>query len=105
MQEQNSFSTTAEEMKVVKINDNKEVFTRRQYARQPPSDVAKIDATSLTSEETEEKFTELCKKIDGAWTCTACDYTSKKSTNVRRHAETHIAVSYTHLTLPTILLV
>ena len=85
MQEPNNFSSTAEEMQVVKINDIKEVFTRRQ----PPSDVTKIDVTSLTPDETEEKFAELCKKIDGAWSCVACDYTSNKSTNVRRHAETH----------------
>ena len=84
------FATTPEEMQVVRINDNKETIPRKHYAKPSTSDVAKIDVTSLTTEESEERITELCKKIDGGWSCTACDYTSIKSTNVRRHAEKHI---------------
>ena len=84
------FATTPEEMQVVRINDNKEFVPRKQHARPRTSDVARIDVTSLSSEESEKKITELCKKIDGDWSCKACDYTSPKIANVKRHAERHI---------------
>ena len=84
-----SFPTPAE-MQVERINDSKESIPRKQHARPRTSDVARIDVTSLTSGESEEKIAEFCQKIDGGWSCKACDYTSPKIANVKRHAERHI---------------
>ena len=64
------------------MNDNKEVITRRQYRRPTNNDASKI--------EIEEKIKELHQRIDGVWTCMVCDYTSTKSTNVRKHVEKHM---------------
>ena len=70
---------------LVRTNDIKKEITWRQYARPANNDV-----TSFTSEEIEEKIKELYQKVDGVWTCMACDYTSTKSTNVYRHVEIHM---------------
>ena len=75
---------------LVRIQESKEVVTRRQYKRPSNSDASKIDVTSFTSEEIEEKIKELHQKMDGMWTCMVCDYTSKFSTSVRKHVEKHI---------------
>ena len=75
---------------LVRVQESKEVVTRRQYGRTPSSDASKIDVTSLTSEEIKEKIQELHQRIGGVWTCMVCDYTSEKSTNVRKHVEKHI---------------
>ena len=90
-QKQNDFHT-AEPGQLIQMNDNDKVVTRRQYARQP-SNVAKIDVTSLSQEEINEKIKELYQKTDGFWSCLSCDFTSKdktSSSNIRRHVETHI---------------
>ena len=76
-------------MQVVITEDK--AITRRQYARQPTSDVTKIDVTSFTSEEAEEKIKELYEKVDNVWRCLACDYTTTaRSSDVRKHVETHL---------------
>ena len=73
----------AEEMQVVRINEKIKATTQRQYARQPTTDVVKIEA--------EEKIAELYEKVDNVWRCLACEYTTTgRSSNVRRHVETHI---------------
>ena len=73
------------------MNDNDKVITRRQYQRPLTSDVANIDVASMTPEQIEEKMKELYQKIDGVWTCTACDYsTTTNSSNIRMHVERHI---------------
>ena len=87
-QEEKIVFPLAEAEQEVRINDN--VISRRQYARPPISDVAKIDVTSLAPEEKEEKRKELYTKIDGVWTCTACDYTTHDTSNIKRHVEIHI---------------
>ena len=79
-----------EAKQLVRMQENKEVITRRQYKRTPSSDASKIDVTSCTTEEIEEKIKELHQRIDGVWTCMVCEYTSEKSTNVRKHVEKHI---------------
>ena len=80
---------TDEAKQLVRMEESKEV-TRRQNTRTSNSDANKIDVTSFTSEEIEEKIKELHQKIDGLWTCMVCDYTSKFSTSVRKHVEKHI---------------
>ena len=90
-EEQNDF-TKAEPRQLIKMNDNDEVITRKQYARQP-SNVARIDASSLSQKEINEKIKELYQKTDGGWSCLSCDFTStdkSSSSNMRRHVETHI---------------
>ena len=79
-----------EAKQLVRMQESKEVITRRQYKRTPSSDASKIDVTSCTTEEIEEKIKELHQRIDGVWTCMVCEYTSEKSTNVRKHVEKHI---------------
>ena len=81
---------TDEAKQLIRIQESKEVVTRRQYTRSPSIDASKIDMTSLTSEQIKEKIQELHQKIDGVWTCMVCDYTSKFSTSVRKHVEKHI---------------
>ena len=84
---QNVYYTT-EAKQIVRIDNNLEVKTQRHYSSS--SDVARIDVTSLTTEEIERKIKEQYKKIDGDWTCITCDYTSPKQYNVRKHVEKHI---------------
>ena len=59
---------------------------KRHYERPANNDASKDNVTSSI----EEKLKELYQKVDGVWTCMACNYTSKKSTNITRHAETHM---------------
>ena len=63
---------------------------KRQFAGPPESDVSKIDVTTLTSEEIQQKIKELFTKTDGEWTCMACAYTSTSRSNVRKHVEKHV---------------
>ena len=88
-QEEKIVYSTAETKQIVRMNDN--ATTRRQYQRPSTSDVANVDVTSMTPEQIEEKMKELYQKIDGVWTCTACDYaTTTNSSNIRMHVERHI---------------
>ena len=75
-QEEENVPPSAQEKQLARMNDNKEVITRRQYKRPTNSDASKIDVTTFTSEEIREKIKELHQKIDGVWTCMVCDYTS-----------------------------
>ena len=52
---------------------NVPMITRRQNRT---NNVDKIDVSSMTPEETEEKMTELYQKIDRTWNCLSCDYIS-----------------------------
>ena len=73
------------------LNENDKVIQRTQNARPTTSDVAKTNVTSLNPEQIEERIKALYEKIDGAWRCLACDYsTTNGSGNVRKHVETHI---------------
>ena len=65
------------------------VNTRRSYLKST-SDVGRIDVSSLTQEEIEDKINSLFQKKDGVWTCLACNFTSTKKDNTRKHVETHL---------------
>ena len=73
----------------VKVNNNQKVITRRQY-EWSSNDESKIDVSSFTLEEIEEKLKELYQKVDGLWTCMACDYTSKQKHHLKMHVEKHM---------------
>ena len=88
--EEESVIPSAETKHLARMNDNKEVFSRRQNRRPQSSDASKIDVTSFTTEEIKEKIKELYQRIDGVSTCMVCDYISTKSSNVRKHVEKHI---------------
>ena len=51
---------------------------------------AMFNAGSMTLEEVERKINELYQKINGVWSCLACEYTAKSGSNMRRHTEKHI---------------
>ena len=89
-QEEQVVFPTTDVKQIVEINVSNKVIQRRQYEKPTTSDVAKIDVTSFTSEEAEEKIKELYERIDGVWRCLACDYTTTLIGNVKRHVETHI---------------
>ena len=76
----------------VKIDNSEEVNSRKQYSYPAATDLTMIEVKSLTSEELKLKILELFKKIDGLWTCLACDFTtrSKCNSNMKKHVETHI---------------
>ena len=82
---------------LVKMNSNTPATQRRQYSRSTSkNNVERIDVSSMTPEETEQKMKELYQKIDDSWSCLACDYKHRKNFNIRRHIETHIdGLSYT----------
>ena len=88
-QEEEHVSLAAETKHLVRMK-NEEIIPKKQNTRPPISDASKIDVTSFTSEEIEEKIKELHQRIDGVWTCMVCDYTSTKSTNVKKHVERHM---------------
>ena len=78
---------------MLRMNDNTGVnTTRRQFSRSRTTAVEKIDVASLSSEEIKDKIKELYEKIDGVWSCLACDYTttSPDMRNIRRHVEIHL---------------
>ena len=90
-QEEHIVFHTADEKHIVGMDDKNKLITRRQSARPTTCDVAKIDMTSFTSDEAEEKIKELYERVDGEWRCLTCDYTTTNgSGNVKRHVETHI---------------
>ena len=90
-QEEKINVSVADAKQIARMNDNDKVIQRRQYARPTTSDVAKIDVTSFTPEEAEEKIKELYERVDEVWRCLACEYTTtNSSSNVRRHVETHL---------------
>ena len=70
--------------------------SRRRPSRVPQLDIVKFDVTSMSSEEIEQKVKQLYQKIDGVWSCLACDYTTTNSSgNIRRHIECHlVGLSY-----------
>ena len=79
-----------EAKELVRMDDKPAVRTRRTNAT--ISNDSKIDVTSMTPEEIDDKMKELYKKIDGLWTCLSCDYKSydkSSSSNIRRHVELH----------------
>ena len=85
-----------DEKSLVKMNSNTPTTQRRQYSRTTSNNAKKIDVSSLTSEETEEKMKELYQKNDSTWRCLACDYTNTRESQMKRHIETHIdGLSYT----------
>ena len=70
----------------------------RQSVRVPHNDIEKFEVGLMTAEEIDVKIRELYQKVDGVWTCLACDYTSSRmsSGHIRRHIETHLdGLSYT----------
>ena len=73
----------------VKIDNSEEV---KQYSYPASNDLTMMEVKSLTSEELKLKILELFKKIDGLWTCLACDFTTKSkcNSNIKKHVETHI---------------
>ena len=89
-QEKENVIPSAQTKHLAKMNDNKEVITRRQYRIPQNNDASMIDVTTFTYEEIEEKTKELHQRIDGVWTCMVCDYTSTKRDNVRKHVEKHM---------------
>ena len=77
------------ENQMARMNDNTVIMTRRQYSR--ANDAEKIDISSLSTEEINRKMKELYEKIDGVWSCMACDFTTTHdSGTVRKHVETHL---------------
>ena len=69
---------------------------RSQYSRALRNDGDKIDVSSMTPEETEERIKDLYQKTNGNWSCLACAYTNKDLYKMKRHIETHIdGLSYT----------
>ena len=82
-------SNPQEAKSLARMNDNKEAITR-QYVRPANIDASKIDVTSFTPEEIDKKRNELYQKVDGVWTCMACDYTSTQKANMSRHVEKHM---------------
>ena len=75
---------------LVRTYNNQKEITRRQYARPVNNDDFRIDVTSFTPEEIEEKLKNLYQKVDGVWTCKACDYTTTIKCNMRKHVDKHI---------------
>ena len=69
------------------FENREEITTQRQYARTLNRAGPKIDVTTLTPEEIKEKIEELYGKIDGMWSCMACEYTSTHRPNVKKHVE------------------
>ena len=74
---------------VAKVPESYTLKTRR--GKISDNHVAKVDAGSMTAEEIEMKKNELCKKIDGAWRCLACSYSTTHSNwNIKKHVEIHL---------------
>ena len=88
--EEETVVPSAQAKQLARMNDNKEVITRRQNRRPQHSDAPKIDVTSFTTEEIKEKIKELYQRIDGVSTCMVCDYTSPYSSHVKKHVEKHM---------------
>ena len=63
---------------------------RTQYSRAYRNDGDKIDVSSMTPEETEERIKDLYQKTNGNWSCLACAYTNRDLYKMKRHIETHI---------------
>ena len=79
------------------------VQPRREYSRAVSNNVVpKFNVGSMTLEEIEAKKKDMYQKIDGVWTCLQCGHTSttsKQSTNIRFHVETHLEGHRSHRSL------
>ena len=64
--------------------------TTTRKGRGPNKDSAVFNASSMTEEELKVKRKELYQKVDEAWKCLACDYSTKDSSNIKKHIDKHI---------------
>ena len=67
------------------LDEDAPVIPKRQYTKS--SDTAKIDVSSMNSEELAEKRKDLCQKIDGMFICRECEYVTKDKSNLNKHIE------------------
>ena len=74
------------------LDDDATVIRKRQYMKS--NDAAKIDVSSLTSEEIVEKRKEFCISGGGMFSCTECEYVSKARSNMNKHIDTHFVGHY-----------
>ena len=74
------------------LDDDTTVIFKRQYMKS--NDVAKIDVSSMTSEEIVEKRKEFCISGGGMFSCTECEYVSKARSNMNKHIDTHFVGRY-----------
>ena len=89
-EEYNQYQPTARTKSMVKVDVNAPVTTRRSYPRTTSSnDVGRIDVSSLTPEEVEDKMKSLLQKRDDVWICLVCNHTSTKKDNIKKHVEIH----------------
>ena len=77
------------------VNMENTITPRRQQPRAPRTiisnkSITKIDVSSMTSEEIEQKKEDLIEKRDSVWSCIACDYSTQfKNSTMKKHIETH----------------
>lgn len=85
-----------EESRLTRIDEKPAVKLQRNQKRQT-KDIEQFDVRSMSADEIEIKIKELYQKVDGAWRCMACDYsTTNTSTHMKMHIETHLdGLSYT----------
>ena len=77
--------------------DEKPVVRIQRDRRRSTKDIEQFDVRSMTTEEIDAKIKELYHKVDGAWRCMVCDYsTTNTSAHMKMHIETHLdGLSYT----------
>ena len=86
-----------EDTLVEEVKSEATLEAKRQNSRTNTIKFERIDVSSMTTEEIEDKILGFCQKVDGVWMCQACkEYSHVKRNKVRRHIEAHIdGLSYT----------
>ena len=89
------FDQLNEESRLAKIDAP--VVKLQRYRKRLTKAIEQFDVRSMSADEIEAKIKELYQKVDGAWRCMACDYsTTNTSAHMKMHIETHLdGLSYT----------
>ena len=93
LQGEQKFDQPEDENFIVKMNRKAPARNARsQYSRALRNDGDKIDVSSMTPEETENKMTELYQKTEGTWSCLVCNFTNIRESQMNRHIEDAIRI-------------
>ena len=78
-----------DEKQIAMMEQTVSYVQRKRCAKPSQNNVQTFDVGSYTPEEIEKKTRELYEKIDGVFSCQACEHTTLHESKMKRHIEIH----------------